>query len=243
MPSEIHTHFLPDHFEPDAVRGVTVVVVDILRASTTILTALHNGAVDVRPCLTIEEARAQRSRQGDVLLGGERGGTKIDGFDFGNSPSDYTHDAVCGRRIVFTTTNGTRALLMSHQADNVLVGAFANIACLSAHLDNDDRPLHIVCAGTDGQITGEDVLYAGCLTERLISQPAAKLPLTDSSRIALGYWQSATASGSLEDAMKECLGGRNLVALGYEADIRTAATLDTAPVVARFEGGVCASGK
>ena len=235
MPSEIHVHLLPDHFVPAAVQGGTVIVVDVLRASTTILAALHNGAVEVRPCLTTDDARRHRSSRSDVLLGGERGGKKIADFDLGNSPLDYTPDIVGGRSIAFTTTNGTRALLMSRQADNVLIGTFANLSRLTNHLTDDERPLHIVCAGTNGEITGEDVLFAGCLAERLANDHAGDLHLSDAASIAMGYWRSATSGVGVEHALRQCHGGRNLMELGYDADIAFAATFDSASLIARYD--------
>ena len=234
MPSEIHVHFLPDHFEPSDVKGDTVIIVDILRASTTILAALYHGAKCILPCLSVDHAREHQRRQPDILLGGERLGQRIDGFDMSNSPHEYTAAAVRDRTIAFTTTNGTRALLMSRQAEDILIGAFANLSCLTERLANDKQPLHIVCAGTDGQVTGEDVLFAGCLVERLATRSTDDPQLSDAALIAMGSWMSATTEADVEEAMRKCLGGRNLVALGYDADIECAAKIDSAPVIGQF---------
>src|SRR5690349_1075339 len=109
MPQEIHVHLLPALVREDAFRGATAVVIDVLRASSTIISALAAGAAEVAPCLEIDSAvRVAEEIRGvrTALLGGERGGLKIAGFDLGNSPFEYTAEAVAGRAVVFTTTNG-----------------------------------------------------------------------------------------------------------------------------------------
>ena len=134
-----------------ALDSAVAVVIDVLRASTTVVHALASGAQAVIPCETIDEAREQSTRRssGTVLLGGERGGERIDGFDLGNSPLEFTPEAVAGKTIVFTTTNGTKALKQCASADRVLIGTFVNRAALLRVLQADGRPIHLVCAGTD----------------------------------------------------------------------------------------------
>lgn len=235
MPTEIHVHLLPDHFAPDQLQGGTAVIVDILRASTTILSALNNGASSVRPCLSVEDATTQKDNDPTVLLGGERGGQKIDGFDLSNSPADYDRLTVEGRTIAFTTTNGTRALLHSIEADQILIGAFVNVDRLATALQAQSRPLHIVCAGTNGEVTGEDALFAGCLIDRLLDMTTASVEITDTARMALGSWRHETASRPLAAVLKETRGGKNLVALSYDRDIALAAEQNSQPILARYD--------
>jgi len=238
MPPHIDVHLLPSHVNPVLLNGGTAVVVDVLRASTTILTALDNGAAAVRPCLSVHEALACRAQDSQVLLGGERGGVKIDGFELSNSPADYTPTTVGGRVIAFTTTNGTRALHHSVQANEILVGAFSNVSQLAMHLSTSDRPLHVVCAGTNGEVTGEDVLFAGCLIDRLLERSEHPTSgLTDSARMTLGWWRYELSQRSLADTLKSTRGGTNLMALSYENDVELAAELDTHPVMAVFDKG------
>src|SRR5690242_5734390 len=113
MSRPILVHLLPTLFEPADLRGGVAVVIDVLRATSTIVQALAAGATSVVPCGEIDEARAiaAKAAPGSVLLGGERKGVTIPGFDLGNSPGDYTSDVVTGKKLIFTTTNGTRALL------------------------------------------------------------------------------------------------------------------------------------
>src|SRR5260221_2263163 len=125
MPRPIFVHLVPALFEPADLRGGVAVVIDVLRATSTIVHALAAGAKAVIPCGEIDEARqvAARSPAGSVLLGGERKGLRIPGIDLGNSPTDYTPDVVTGKKIIFTTTNGTRALIRARDARRGAVGA------------------------------------------------------------------------------------------------------------------------
>lgn len=236
MNRSVRVHLLPQLFEPSDVAGGIAVIVDILRASTTITHALANGARCVIPCGAVEDALAVRqSSGGTTLLGGERGGIKIDGFDFGNSPDDYSSTAVSGKTIGFTTTNGTRALLASQQASEIIIGCFANLSAVLQHVAERSETLHIVCAGTDGAITAEDVLFAGAMVAEL---QAAQISCCDSAVIAMNHWKSAAAGGQsadVETAMKNSQGGRNLIRLGYDKDIHTASQIDSVPFVGVME--------
>lgn len=236
MPGLISVHPLPALFEPDDVVGGVAVVVDILRATTTITHALANGADQVIPCGTVEQTLEVRSDRpsGTCLLGGERGGLRIDGFDLSNSPDDYAPNAVRGKTIGFTTTNGTRALIRAEKADHVLIGAFVNLSAVAEWLRNSELPVHIVCAGTNGQITGEDVLYAGALIEQLVGSSADGVEMTDSAHMAINHWRQELGDGSpgaLEAALRRSRGGRNLIELGFDRDIATAAKADSVPLI------------
>src|SRR5690349_17308087 len=129
MPRSLQVHLLPKLFEPDELRGSIAVILDILRASTTIIHALAHGAECVIPTEEIDEALRIKSSlpAGTVLLGGERDGLLIPGFDLDNNPFAYPKETVAGKTLVFTTTNGTRALKRALQADRILIGAFVNL--------------------------------------------------------------------------------------------------------------------
>ena len=161
----LSVHFLPSLTTPEELAGGTVVVIDVLRASTTIIHALAAGAKEVIPCLEVEEARAVAAKypRDTVVLGGERAGLKIDGFDLGNSPREYTPERVGGKTVVFTTTNGTRAMQMCRLAKRVLVGAFVNAESVADKL-GDTSNIHLLCAGTDGKVSAEDSAAAGTIT-------------------------------------------------------------------------------
>ena len=161
MSRTARVYFLPSLADAAMFVGRTVVVVDILRATTTIVHALAAGAKEVIPLLDVAEARCKAQAIGSaVMLGGERGGKRIEGFDLGNSPTEYTAEAVGGKSVVFTTTNGTRAMQLCRSANRVLIGAFTNFSAVCRELEREEH-VDILCAGTDGQITREDVLFAG----------------------------------------------------------------------------------
>jgi 2-phosphosulfolactate phosphatase len=155
---EVHVHLLPQLLCPDRLRGGLAVVIDVLRATTTIVHALAAGCTVVRPCAEVEEAceLADRMRAGRVLLAGERGGSPLAGFDLGNSPGEFTARVCSGTTLVLTTTNGTRALVRAAEAERVLVAAFVNYSAVCEQLRQDARPLHMVCAGTEGDVALED---------------------------------------------------------------------------------------
>src|SRR5262245_18694621 len=164
---QLDVYLLPDLAEPAALAGKTVVVIDVLRATTTIIRALAAGAREVVPCLEVEEARRISSELGSAaILGGERGGVPIPGFDLGNSPAEYTRERVGGKTVVFTTTNGTRAMQRCKLAGRVLLGAFVNFSAICRELSGTDE-IAIVCAGTDGHVTREDTLLAGAIVDDL----------------------------------------------------------------------------
>lgn len=233
MLSRIHTHLLLDEIAPEELIGSVTVVADILRASSTIITALSQGAQAVIPCLTVEEANATAAHSSDILRGGERHGTLVDGFDLSNSPADYLTAQVSGRSVAFTTTNGTRALLGCREADRVFVGCFLNLGHLERRLRSFHCPLHIICAGTNGQVTGEDVLFAGALTRRILDNGQASPVLTDMTAIALGFFDTDRGA-TLTQRLQATQGGRYLTELGLEADIAFASQTDSIPVVAEY---------
>jgi 2-phosphosulfolactate phosphatase len=221
---DVQVHLLPALAPAGALAGGIAVVVDVLRASTTIVHALAAGCSMVRPCADVEEARAlaDEMRAGRVLLGGERGGVAIPGFDLGNSPREYTTKVCKGKILVFTTTNGTKALLRAAEADRTLVGAFVNYSAVCEQLRADPRPVHVLCAGTEGQVSLEDTLFAGALVDFLCD--VVEVRLNDSARLA---WDCFETHGQvLLGALELGRGGAKLHRLGYDDDIRAAAQID-----------------
>jgi len=161
------------------LRDTACVVFDILRATSTFVTALHHGAAAIIPVAEIPEALAVKKTKPDVLLGGEREGVRIRGaqpggidFDFGNSPREYTREKVAGRTIVSTTTNGTRALRACAGAKAVLAGSFLNLSVTAEFIRSQRfENILLVCAGTHDSAALEDVLAAGVMCEALSNDP------------------------------------------------------------------------
>lgn len=227
----IRVHLLPELIRPEVLRGGVAVVVDVLRATTSMVHALAAGALEVVPFLEIEDARAFALGldPGSALLGGERQGVPIPGFDLGNSPASYSSTAVLGKTIVMTTTNGTRALLASLEADLVLVGAFSNLGATLDALREGRRPIHIVCAGTDRFVSWEDTLLAGAYVDALDSPDDPTGPLDDSARIASTCWRAIGGSSGLRDALERGRGGRRVRELEMASDFEAVAAIDRFP--------------
>jgi 2-phosphosulfolactate phosphatase len=221
---EVLVHLVPSLVAPERLAGGVAVVIDVLRATTTVIHALAAGCTAVRPCICVEEAQhlAGGLRAGRVLLGGERGGKPLPGFDLGNSPGAYTPCVCRGRTLVLTTTNGTRALLHAAGADRTLVAGFVNFSAVCEQLRPEARPIHIVCAGADGAVALEDTLLAGALVEFLSGRGTTRL--NDGARVA---WDCFEHHGRvLEGALEVCTGGALLRRLGYDDDVRAAARID-----------------
>ncbi|GAC1423109.1 MAG: 2-phosphosulfolactate phosphatase family protein [Candidatus Velthaea sp.] len=224
---------------PLGLRGAAVVVIDVLRATTTITRALQNGAAAIIPCLEPEDAVAVRNRVGRdrVLLGGERDSEKINGFDLDNSPSSYVRDIVHGRTIAFTTTNGTRALArVGHAgASIVLCGALINRSAVVRKIEaTDAQEVLLVCAGQDGGFSLEDFLCAGAIADAFLARHP-HIVLSDGARAAALTFR--TSAGRIADAVASGEHARSLDEKGFRSDILAAATLDVAEVVPVYRNG------
>lgn len=242
--------FLPALVSSDFFVGKTVVVVDVLRATTTIASALSNGCRAVLPQATIEAARAKFAEMeaspktlGTALIGGERGGQIVDGFHQGNSPVEYSRDVIEDKFLILTTTNGTVAMDHCRSADRVLIGSMVNLTAVARAVQGDAQVV-VLCSGTDRLITSEDVLFAGAMMQRIseLRQDSATPvgQLTDPAFMALNHWQcvrDAVAAGesegspTLADFFRNARGGINLARIGHNRDIEFAANIDTLPVV------------
>lgn len=216
--------------------ATTCVVFDVLRATSSMITALAHGAAEIHPVSTIEEARALKARLPDAVLGGERQGDLIPGFDIGNSPLEY-RETVSGRRIITTTTNGTVALRACERAGRVLVGALLNLEALATVLRADAaKKVLLVCAGTFETFALEDAYAAGRLVCGL--QVAANATATDAAlalaTVAHGYDEPLAA-------MRAARNGQALLATGRKADVEWCAQLSRYKVVGFMESAVIRS--
>ncbi len=219
-----------------SLAGVSAVMIDVVRASATIVTALASGARAVAPVGSPEEAAARaRSWPGSAVLGGERGGAPPPGFDCGNSPGEYTADRVRGRTVVFTTTNGTRALLALAGAKRVAVAGFGNAAAVVGWLLREPGDALLVCAGELGRFCLEDATCAGLLVERLrAARPG--VPCSDAARAAAVIYAHYRAD--LGRMLADAAWARMLVAQGRGADLPLCAALDVFDVVPVVRDGV-----
>jgi 2-phosphosulfolactate phosphatase len=243
----LHVYALPTFAAPEDFIGGTVVVIDVLRATTTIVFALEAGATEVIPCLEVSDARAiaETFPPETAVLGGERNGLPIEGFDLGNSPAEYTPETVGGKTVIFTTTNGTRAMLQCRKASEVFLGAFVNVSAVYQRLLGRDK-IHLLCSGTRGQFGRDDILLAGLLVHLLQCRAAGAYQLNAQAITAREDWISAFAvpfSSGAEPLSPELLagqlrnspGGRNLASNGLEADILAAARIDCSKTVPELD--------
>src|SRR5688572_28118869 len=143
----------------------TVVVVDILRATSCMTTALAYGVKSITPFASLEDCLAMKVK--GYFTAGERNGEKVDGFDLGNSPFEYMDEKLKGEKIAFTTTNGTQAIAKSVGAKEIVIGSFLNLSALANHIRQGNDDVLIVCAGWKGRFNLEDTLFAGALIESL----------------------------------------------------------------------------
>ncbi len=238
MAQILNVYALPTLATPEDLAQGTVVIIDVLRASTTIVHALEAGATEVIPCLEVEQARKTAAvlPQGQTVLGGERGGLKIDGFDLGNSPEDYTPETVAGKTVVFTTTNGTRAMQRCNKSRHVLIGAFVNAQSLCRKLAGMEI-IHLVCAGTRGEMSTDDILLAGLIVQRLQQRGDMQYALNAQAITARETWQAAFAlphalgaeplePERLAAQLETTTGGQDLSKIGLQRDILVASELD-----------------
>jgi 2-phosphosulfolactate phosphatase len=214
--------------------GKVFVVIDVLRATTTIIEALSNGCTDLIPVVTVDEAfdLAKRFPKEGTLIGGERGGLKVKGFDLGNSPREYTRDVVFGKRVILTTTNGTKALRSVANCENVLVAGFTNARavvqrCLALKAD----PV-MIPAGGKGKFSLEDVVCGGMMMDLL---ERAGVTLTDAAQASCILYK-AFADDLLEMA-KNSEHGRELIRVRLEEDLAFCVQTDVSSSVPVFRDG------
>ncbi|HYL21577.1 MAG TPA: 2-phosphosulfolactate phosphatase [Gemmatimonadales bacterium] len=231
----IDVHFTPAGLVAGDLAGRGVVVIDALRATTTVITALANGAKAVIPAASSEEAvrLASNLEKDGVVLAGERKSVKIEGFALGNSPREMTAAAVGGKTIVLATTNGTPALVAAQGGDPVLVGAPVNFKALAkqARAALERRgDLVIMCAGRDKQFAIEDAYTAGRLI-KAVKRGIRKLALNDAARAAVAL---TTEFASWEEALEESEAARQLAEVDLAPDVTFAARADRFSVVPAY---------
>jgi 2-phosphosulfolactate phosphatase len=224
---------LPRELKPDHLNGRVAVVLDVLRATSTIAAALFNGASEIRISDSIEIAQAAASHfTGARVLAGERQALPPPGFDLGNSPGDFTAERIGGKTIFLSTTNGTRAIVAARGAAHVLTGALVNSASTARHLASLKLDVTLLCSGTDGEFAPEDYCGAGAVVDRL-----QYLTSVESSPTTVEAHRLFRKSrDDLPAFLRTTQGGRNVIRAGLEADIDFAARLDTLDVAVNVSG-------
>ncbi|MGL6197085.1 MAG: 2-phosphosulfolactate phosphatase [Thermoguttaceae bacterium] len=271
----INVYGLPNLVQPELLSGQIAVVIDVLRATTTMITALKNGVKCVCPQLEVEETKQLKTRilngldprfpknisSEDILLGGERHGKKIEGFDLGNSPREYTIERVADKFLLFSTTNGTKALHQAKPAKSIYLASFLNAKAtvdkiITTILDDakyNEQPsvnqINIICAGTDGKFTEEDMCLAGLLVERVqrlgesenlaFSLNAQAISVKEMWKTLFSppkiIGQQPILPEALAQHLKNSRGGQNLLKIGLGDDILTASKLDSIDMVVTLD--------
>jgi len=225
---------------PNDAKGINLcetvcIVLDIFRATTSITTAMANGCRAIIPVLSVEDARLAAEKVENALFAGERQSIRIDGFDFGNSPFEFSQEKVKDKTIIMTTTNGTVAIHATSTAHRTLIGSFLNARAVCKQAKQYGKDVLIVCAGTDGFFSLEDALCAGFMVQLLQSEGDM---LTDAAYGASLMYTNA--QGNLVETAAKSRNGKRLCDLNRMDDIENCFRVDALQVVPQYvEGKIC----
>ena len=228
--TEVIALFTPSELIGLDLHGSTVIVIDVLRGSSTIINALKNGANRIVPVGEVADARAMADNYstGEFILCAERNGLKVEGFSLGNSPMEYDPEIVAGKDLIYSSTNCSKALLASYAADRVLVGTFNN---LSAVLDSIVLPTRVflVCSGKMGRYALEDSVCAGMFVNEFLKDSAHEVALNDAARTAKLLFDFYHRD--ILTMLKESSHGNYLMQLGLARDLEFASVVDSVRIV------------
>jgi 2-phosphosulfolactate phosphatase len=235
---EIDIQLIPFPPNSKVLLDQTVVVIDVLRATSVMTHALSQGALEVIPVATVEEAfqMAKVFPRGSIILGGERESKKIPGFDLGNSPKEYVAEKVKGKKLILTTTNGTRAFHLVPIGREILVGSFLNIGAITQRCLELDKNLLIFLSGNEGNFSLEDTICGGMLIELITREKKKSISLTDASYCAQILYQRF--QNRLLEAFHLSDHGKGLIRQGFEDDLVYCAQIDITDIIPEFKGGV-----
>jgi 2-phosphosulfolactate phosphatase len=212
------------------------VVVDVLRATSTIVTAFMNGCKAILPVAEVEEAfRQAKTHPAGTLIGGERGGLAVEGFDLGNSPREYSASRVKGKTVIFTTTNGSRAFRSLPEGTLGVVGSFLNLGAVCRYCTQEGRDISIVTSGQEGEFSLEDTVCAGGIIQSVHKHVRSKADITDRARaseILFDYF-----CGGFLEMLRSTTRGRYLMEIGLEEDLQCCAQVDATEVVPIYRDG------
>jgi len=229
--------FCPTHIEELYFTGKTIVAIDVLRASNTIITALNNGAKEIVPVGSVEFAVKISGGMfgGYTLIGGERNTKKIDGFALGNSPLEYSEEVVAGKSIILYTTNGSKAIVKAKFAENLFVCSFANLTAIAKHLIKLNKDFEILCAGRNNSFSLEDAICAGALISK-IQALKDKPELNDTAKASVVLKKSF--GKSILTMLKSTEHGKVLLENQFEEDIKHCSHVDNVNVIPYFSENV-----
>lgn len=221
-----------DHIDEALLEGKNIVIIDMLRATSVIVTALANGASKVIPFLTVEEALERGRGKDGIILGGERRALKIEGFNLSNSPLEYSADVVGGKEVILTTTNGTRAINRSKKADKIFIGSMLNAAAVVERLLKLNNDVVFVNAGTVGQFSLDDFICSGYMISMLSNYHEQQL-----SDIAFTAKYIYENNKNIVDYIKNARHYEVLKSLNLEGDINYCSQKDIFSIVPEYKNG------
>ena len=228
--SKIEVCLTPALLDLYLIENSIVVVIDILRATSSITYGIENGAEAIIPVMNVEDCLAYADQ--GYLLAAERNGEVVAGYDFGNSPFSYTAEKVVGKTIVLTTTNGTKAMhLAQERADQVIVGSFLNLSAVCEYLKKANKDVLLLCAGWKDNFNLEDTLFAGAVVEQLQGDFTVG---DDSSVAALDMYQ--LAKGDLRGYLQKSSHNHRLIKLNIEEDVRFCLKIDVCKAIPVLQG-------
>ncbi len=235
---QVDIQLLPISPDPDVLSARSVIVLDILRATSVIVHALAEGAREFIPVRTVEDAFEVKKRfpPGTTFLGGEKDTQSVPGFDLGNSPREYVAQRIKGKRIILRTTNGSQAFHLVSSAREVMVGSFFNVEASARRCAKTGLDLLVFPSGDEGMFSLEDAVCGGMIIDRILKMRGQEVVLTDASNAALVLFKRF--EGNLVEAFHRSRHGNRLISLGRHADLPYCAQTDTISIVPIFKDGV-----
>lgn len=224
--------FTADEVSQEKTEGKICVVIDVLRATSVMVTALHNGAEKIFPFKDIKTIQERCENLKNIIKCGERNALKIDGFDLGNSPLEFTKEKVFGKDIYMSTTNGTKAVENSLSAEKIIICSFLNIKSVSEKLLEYKKDVVIVCAGTNGKFSLDDTLCAGLIIKEM--QKHTEIQMND---VLLAAVRISESHENIKDILKGSTHYERLLSLGFEKDMEHIFSLNKYSIVPEYKNG------
>lgn len=231
MTKKVEVCMTPELIHLHELKRKIVIAVDILRATSSMTTAIAYGVQGIIPVATLEECKSYKDN--GFICAAERGGKKVKGFQLDNSPFSYMDEKLKDQTIVVTTTNGTLAITKSIEADEILIGSFLTLSVISDYLQNQDKDIVIHCAGWKGQVNTEDTLFAGALIESLVDKFKAN---EDAAQMALKLYKSVKSD--LLAVVQESNHAKKLANFNSSHDIKFCLEIDKFDIIPVLKEGI-----
>ena len=238
MTNKVEVLLVPKEISGKKLADKLVVMIDVLRASSTIVTALARGCSGFIPIYSPEKAKEKVKclRQEETLLCGERNGMKIKGFDLGNSPRKFKEETIKNKKIVFTTTNGVKVLELARDASEVIICSFLNLNSVCDYCFNSKEDVLIICAGREGKFSLEDAVCAGMLVDSIKTKSDVIFPETDAGiTVQMLYKQY---EGNIFGMLKKSQHGQYLISIGLKKDLEFCSSVNLFNIVPKYKDGI-----